>query len=330
MKKICITLALLALNLIFSTSSVAVTLKIATIAPAGTSWMKEMKKGADAIKKKTSGRVKFKFYPGGVMGNDASVHRKIRINQLQGGAFSSSGLTHIDPSIQLFSLPMIFDSFAEVDHVRKIMDKRVKQHMAENGFILLGITEGGFGRIFSTQPVTNLEQIRATKVWMPEGDSLIKESFDALGVQPIALPLADVFTGLQTGLIETITASSTGAIAFQWHSKVNYMIDTPVLYLIGTLAVSKKAFSKIKPDDQKIVIDEMDQVFERLEKINRQDNINATEALKTQGIKVITPDPEEVKRWKKLSQKSIQKIMDKDGIDKKLVQEMNRLLSEIR
>jgi len=225
---------------------------------------------------------------------------------------------------------MVFDSFAEVDHVRKIMDKSVKRHMAENGFILLGITEGGFGRIFSTHPVANLEQIRATKVWMPEGDSLIKESFDALGVQPIALPLADVFTGLQTGLIETITATSTGAIAFQWHSKVNYMIDTPVLYLIGTLAVSKKAFSKIKPDDQKIVTDEMDQVFARLEKINRQDNINATEALKTQGIKVITPSPEEVKRWKTLSQKSVQKIMSNQEIDTQLVIEMNRLLQEIR
>jgi TRAP-type transport system periplasmic protein len=330
MKKICVTLALLVLNLIFSTSSIALTLKIATIAPAGTSWMTEMKKGANAITKKTSGRVKFKFYPGGVMGNDANVHRKIRINQLQGGAFSSSGLSHIDSSIQLFSLPMVFDSFAEVDHVRKTMDKSVKQHMDKNGFVLLGITEGGFGRIFSTQAVTNLEQIRATKVWMPEGDNLIKETFDALGIQPIALPLSDVFTGLQTGLIETITTTSTGAIAFQWHSKVNYMIDTPVLYVIGTLAVSKKSFNKIKPADQKIVIEEMDLVFDRLEKINRQDNINATEALKTQGIKVITPAPEEVKRWKILSQKSIQKIIDDGDIDKNLVQEMNRLLSEFR
>jgi TRAP-type transport system periplasmic protein len=330
MKKTCLTIALFSLNLLFSINSQAVTLKIATIAPAGTSWMKEMKKGANAIKKKTSGRVKFKFYPGGIMGNDASVHRKIRINQLQGGAFSSSGLSHIDSSIQLFSLPMIFNSFDEVDHVRKSMDKKVKQHMAKNGFILLGITEGGFGRIFSTQPVTNLEQIRATKVWMPEGDNLIKESFDALGVQPIALPIADVFTGLQTGLIDTITTTSTGAIAFQWYSKVNYMIDTPVLYVIGTLAVSKKSFGKIKPDDQKVVLDEMDKVFEHLGKINRQDNINATEALKTQGIKVIKPSSEEVKRWKMLSQKSIQKIMDNKEIDKNLVMDMNRLLDEIR
>lgn len=325
-----LTLAPLILSLFISSNSWAITLKIATLAPAGTSWMKEMKKGANTIKEKTSGRVKFKFYPGGVMGNDASVHRKIRINQLQGGAFSSSGLSHIDSSIQLFSLPMVFNSFEEVDHVRKHLDQKVKQHMSANGFTLLGITEGGFGRIFSTRPVANLEQIRATKVWMPEGDDLIKQSFDALGVQPIALPLADVFTGLQTGLIETITSTSTGAIAFQWHSKVNYMVDTPVLYLIGTLAVNNDAFNKIKPADQKVVIEEMDRVFARLDEINRKDNIEATEALKTQGIKVITPSADEILRWKTLTQVSIEKIMQSQSIDTQLLLEMNQLLKDIR
>ena len=73
--------------MIFSTSSAfSMTLKIATLAPAGTNWMNEMKKGANEIKRKTSGRVKLKFYSGGVMGNDKSVHRKIKIGQLHGGA----------------------------------------------------------------------------------------------------------------------------------------------------------------------------------------------------------------------------------------------------
>lgn len=330
MKKIYHSVFICLLNLFVITDVQAIQLKIATLAPAGTSWMKEMKKGADVIKEKTSGRVKFKFYPGGVMGNDASVHRKIRINQLQGGAFSSSGLSHIDPTIQLFSLPMVFDSYAEVDYVRSKMDALVKQHMQQNGFILLGITEGGFARIFSAKAVNDLAEIRATKVWMPEGDSLVKETFDALGIQPTALPLADVFTGLQTGLIETIATTSTGAIAFQWHSKVKYMVDIPVLYVIGTLAVNETAFNKINPSDQKIVIDEMNKVFSRLEKINRQDNINATEALKTQGITVIKPSAEEVKLWKTLSQKSILKIMHDQALDPTLIDHMNQLLQDIR
>jgi TRAP-type C4-dicarboxylate transport system substrate-binding protein len=237
----------------------AVTLKIATLAPSGTAWMKEMKKGAKEIKKQTSGRVKLKFYPGGVMGNDDSVHRKIRINQLQGGAFSSSGLAKIDPAIQLYTLPMLFDSFEQVDYVRQKMDEQIKQHMAENGFVILGITEGGFARIMSSQRIDGIKAFRDSKVWIPEGDELIQIHFDSMGINAIPLTIADVFTGLQTGLIDTITTTSAGAIAFQWHTKINYMVDLPVVYVIGVLAVSQKAFKKVKPEDRKIVTNVMNE-----------------------------------------------------------------------
>ena len=321
------------LILILSTTPLvqaATTLKIATLAPAGTVWMQEMKKGADAIENNTSGRVKMKFYPGGVMGNDQSVHRKIRINQLQGGAFSSSGLSQVDPNIQALSLPMMFSSFAEVDFVRARLDQRIKQHVADNGFIILGISEGGFARIMSSRPVADMQSIRDSKVWIPEGDSLVQETFDTMGIKPIPLPLSDVFTGLQTGLIETITSTSTGAIAFQWHSKVNYLIDLPVLYVIGVLAVNKSAFDKINPEDQKVVITEMDKVFSALDKINREDNINATAALKTQGIKVIQPTPEVTEEWKSYSQQSIQKMIKSGMIEKSMVDEIDSLLVEFR
>lgn len=292
--------------------------------------MKEMKKGAKAIKKKTANRVRLKFYPGGVMGNDQSVHRKIRINQLQGGAFSSSGMSHIDSTIQVFSLPMVFQSFEEVDYVRTRMDDKVKQHMADKGFIILGITEAGFARILSTKPLQNLQDIRDSKVWIPEGDKLVQDTFDAMGITPISLPLSDVFTGLQTGLIETITSTSTGAIAFQWHSKVTNMIDLPVIYVIGILAVNQKAFDKIKPDDQKIVITEMNRVFSILDKRNRQDNINATKALKDQGISVVNPSKQEVQLWRDLSEQSIQHMIKTDGIDKQVVDEMLQHLADFR
>ncbi|MCI0356707.1 MAG: TRAP transporter substrate-binding protein DctP, partial [Acidobacteria bacterium] len=77
---------------VFSTVASAATLKIATLAPEGTSWMKEMRTGAGEIEKRTAGRVQIKFFPGGVMGNDKSVLRKIRAGQLQGGALASTGL----------------------------------------------------------------------------------------------------------------------------------------------------------------------------------------------------------------------------------------------
>ena len=308
----------------------ALTLKVATLAPAGTNWMKQMKLGADAIKKRTSGRVKIKFYPGGVMGNDQSVHRKIRINQLQGGAFSSSGLANIDSAIQVYSLPMLFKNFDEVDYVRQRMDDEVKSHMVANGFRILGISEGGFARILSSKSLANMSDIKDSKVWIPEGDQLVLDTFETMGITPIALPMSDVFTGLQTGLIETIASTSTGAIAFQWHSKISHMVDIPVLYVIGVLAVNEASFSKISPDDQKVVLDEMNQVFAIMDKTNRDDNISATEALKTQGILVNLPDANEIQHWQDLSDKSIQKMIANGRIDQKVLDQVLKLLAEYR
>ncbi len=86
------------ISIAFSASVGAKTLKIATLAPAGTTWMKEMKAGAKLIKQRTEGRVKLKFYPGGVMGNDKSVHRKIKIGQLHGGALLRAGWRRCIPA----------------------------------------------------------------------------------------------------------------------------------------------------------------------------------------------------------------------------------------
>ena len=112
--------------LFFAPAAQALTLKIATIVPDGSSWLVEMRRAGKEIEKKTDGRVKLKFYPGGVMGGDKTVLRKIRARQLQGGAFTSGALAEIFPDIELYSLPLVFKNYAEVDYVRAQMDEKLK------------------------------------------------------------------------------------------------------------------------------------------------------------------------------------------------------------
>jgi len=306
-----VKIASLALLLIFfSVSADAKRLKIATLAPAGTTWMKEMKAGANLIAERTEGRVKLKFYPGGVMGNDQSVHRKIKIGQIHGGAFTPGGLAQVDSGIQSLGLPMMFKSFDEVDYVRARMDPVLKQQMEANGFVLLGISEGGFVRILSKKPMQNLESIRNSKVWVPAGDRIGQMAMSALGITPISLPISDVFTGLQTGLIDTVTVNPTAAIAFQWHTSTSYMTEVPISYLIGVMAIQKKAFDKLSPGDQQIVREEIGKVFKRLDTINRSDNQAAKAALKNQGITFVTPDPGEIERWKSIADQSIEEMVE--------------------
>ena len=111
-------LLLIFIALAFSVQAEAVTLKIATVAPEGSGWMKEMKASAQEIKERTDGRVQFKYYGGGVKGNDKQVLRLIRIGQLQGGAFTPSALTSEYEDLNLYGLPMVFDSEEEAAYAR--------------------------------------------------------------------------------------------------------------------------------------------------------------------------------------------------------------------
>jgi len=83
------------LSLLYINNAQALTLKISTLSTDGSSWMNELRAGASEIEQRTEGRVKFKFYPGGVMGDDQAVLRKIRFGQLHGATFTNGSLTSI-------------------------------------------------------------------------------------------------------------------------------------------------------------------------------------------------------------------------------------------
>ncbi len=159
---------------------------------------------------------------------------------------------------------------------------------------------------------------------------MVQETYKTLGISPISLPISDVFTGLQTGLIETVSITSTAAIAFQWHSSTAYVTDTPLIYLIGLLAIEKKSFDKIKAEDQVIVKQEIDRVFKQLDALNRSDNEKASEALKKQGIKFVKPSPEELERWKALSAQSIVNMTKQVIVSQEAVDRVMQLLSDYR
>ncbi len=310
-------------------SSFAMTIKIATVAPDGTAWMKNMRSAAKEISEKTAGRVKFKFYPGGVMGNDKSVMKKIRLGQLQGGALTGGSLAVTYPDMQIYSLPMVFKNYDEIDYVRPIIDPLLKQGMQKKGFTILGISEGGFAYLMSNSTIKDIDDLKTHKLWIPEDDILNEALFRKMGVHPLTLPLADVYTGLQTGLIDTIGATTTGALAFQWHTRIRSITDVPLLYLVGVLVVDNKRFSKIKAADQKIVIDVVQKTFAEMDKINRKDNDGARQALLKMGTEFARPEDSEIAYWKRLADEVIQETGSK-AASPELYQKLKDLLAEQR
>ncbi|HEY0721077.1 MAG TPA: TRAP transporter substrate-binding protein DctP [Gammaproteobacteria bacterium] len=308
----------------------ATVFKIATIAPDGTRWMEEMRKGADEIEKQTQGRVQIRYYPGGVMGNDKSVLRKIRIGQLQGGAITGGGLAEIYPDSQVYSFPFAFNSYEEVDHVRKRLDPLLIAGMKENGFVSFGISEGGFAYLMSSAPVAGIDNLKGRKVWVPEGDEISRASFEAAKISPISLPLTDVLTGLQTGMIDTVEASTVGAIALQWYTQVKYMNDVPLMYLYGTMVVKRDLFEKLSAADQAVVSRVMGDVFTRLDTINRADNEAAKDVLKQRGITIVHSTEQETRRWREASAQAMEKVKSRGQFSPAILKALDDTLADSR
>lgn len=323
--------AVLLLALAFMTAPVhAVTIKIATLAPDGNSWMRLMRDGAKEVADRTAGRVKFKYYPGGVMGSDKSVMRKIRVGQLHGGAVTPGALLNIYPDASVYGVPLLFRSYDEMNFVRQRMDKKIVQGIEENGFITFGLSDGGFAYLMSNEPVRSLKDLQGKKIWIPEDDKITLAVFRDMGISPIQLPVSDVYTGLQTGLIDTVGISPIGAVAFQWHTKMKYLTDVPLLYLNGMMIVNKKTFRKISPADQAVVREVYGRIFDKLNVQNQKDNIAAKKALRQQGIKFVTMSGKE-KAVMQGHVDSATRLLVKQGIfDKKLLDSVTKLRDRYR
>lgn len=314
----------------FQPVQAAITLKIATVAPDGTIWMQALRKGGEEIAKRTEGRVSLRFFPGGVMGNDKSVLRKIRIGQLQGGVIVSGGLTEVYPDIALYNIPFTFRSYEEADYVRQRMDSQLIEGLAQHGFISFGFSEGGFAYLMSNKPVRSIDDLKGHKVWVPEDDVISRIVFDAINVTPIPLPLTDVLTGLQTGLIDTVAGSAIGAIALQWHTQVKYLIDEPLVYLYGTLVLDRKAFQRILPGDQAIIKEVMNSVFQELNRQNRLDDDRARQALKTQGISFVDPGEESRLRKAAIKEQAEMLLLQRNILSPQLVKALNDHITTLR
>jgi TRAP-type transport system periplasmic protein len=319
-----------ALLLLIASGAGAVDIKIATVAPDGSHWMQQMRAGAEEIRQRTGGRVSLKLYPGGVMGNDAQVLRKIRVGQLQGGAFTAGGLGERYSPLNLYGIPLLFRSLDEVDHVRAHLDPKLLAGLEQAGFVSFGFIEGGFANLLSNEPVASVDDIRRKKVWVPEGDHISFLAMQALGLSPVVLPITDVLTGLQTGLIEITFASPVGALVLQWHTKVKYITELPISYSMGIVAIERDTFSNLDAADQQVLREVMTKFANELNGAAREDNARAHEVLIESGLKSVDVNAADVDEWRRTIEGIYPDLRRRPDIDAQLLDELLALLTQYR
>ncbi|MEO8223664.1 MAG: TRAP transporter substrate-binding protein DctP [Gammaproteobacteria bacterium] len=308
----------------------AADIKLATVAPEGSGWMKDLRTAGLQIRDRTDGRVNLKFYGGGIQGNDKKVLRKIRIGQLQGGLFTSNGLEERYPDILLYGLPMLFNSQDEVDYVRERMDAKLAAGLDNAGFASYGFAGGGFAYFMTAKPVTGLADLRGQKIWVPEGDQTSYVAMQALHLTPVVLPITDVLTGLQTGLLDIVATPPVGAVILQWYTKTKFVTTQPLSYTIGLLAIDKAALEGISAADQAVLREVMTAVYKRLDAQNRVDNTKAEQALKANGLQFVAPNLAEVPEWRAATSRAMDEMAAKGTFSAPLLAEIRGHLQDYR
>lgn len=304
--------------------------RVASVAPDGSVWMQQMRAGADTIRERTDGRVQIRFYPGGVMGNDPQVLRRVRLGQLQGGAFTASGLGTRYAALNLYGIPLLFQSLDEVDYVRERFDAELQAGLREAGFVTFGFVEGGFAKLMSNQPVTTVEGLRRRKVWVPDNDPISYAAMNAMGLSPVVLPVTDVLTGMQTGLLEVVAASPVAALVMQWHTRTRYVTDLPVSYSMGVFALDVRGYDALQPADQAVIRDVMEGVMAELNSRSRQDNLDARRALEDAGLSYVGVDGVDINAWRATIESTFPELRRRADIDGELLDRMLSLLAEYR
>jgi TRAP-type C4-dicarboxylate transport system substrate-binding protein len=264
------------------------------------------------------------------MGNDAVVLRKMRLGQLQGGVLTSSELSLVYPDAPVYSLPFLVSSWDEIEHVRKAVDPMLAKGFEERGIRMLGVSGLGFAYLMGDKPLGSSGELGGRKLWVPQNDAVAARIFEMGGVSTIPLPIGDVFTSLQTGLVDTVVNTPSGAVVLQWHGKMKHMVDLPLTFVVGYLVVDDKAWKKIAPADQAVLSKAFAEAGRRMDVNTRRDDAAALEAMKKQGLKVSPMDPAEARRWQALGAKLVTELEAQQKISPDVLAAVRRALAEYR
>lgn len=304
--------------------------KISTAYPDGTAVLKTLKTAAKEIKTQTGERVDFKFYPGGTMGDNQTVLKRIQSGKLQGALIEGGAMARYFKDSQIYNAPMVFNSYEEVDYVRAEMDPVIRQGFMDAGWRSFGLIEGGFAYAMTNKPVYTIDDLKSQKLWLPANDPLTEKVASALGLSPIFLPISGVLTSLQTGAVNAIASPPVGALTLQWYSKVDYVTNVPFMYTYALLAMDEKQFQVISAEDQIIVNTVFEEAFIALDRLNRADNLKAFDALTDQGLTVVEPDDVQKAQLETAAANATTLLVQEGEFSQEMLDKLNKLLSEKR
>lgn len=305
-----------------------IVIKLATSAPAGSPWHLQLKEVANQWSTASGGHVQLKIFPGGTLGNEGDMVRKMRIGQIQAAALSTVGLHDIAPEPQALDLPLLVKNNEERDYLLTKMAPKLEEAMAKKGYVVLAWSDIGFTHFFSTQPRPTLAAMREGHLFVWDGDPASREAWSAGKFDKLkVLSATDIVPSLQTGIIDTVVYTKTLAFSLHMFQKAKYMMDLPYSTLTGATVIDKKVWDRIPAELQP----KLKQIFNELGKQStdtaRKLENDALAEMKKHGLQIVhvTDEPE----WYKLLD-SIRNVIRGKVVPESTFDEVFRIVKEYR
>jgi TRAP-type C4-dicarboxylate transport system substrate-binding protein len=278
-----------------------VQIKLGTLAPNGSTWHELLKEMAVRWGEASKDGVKLRIYAGGTQGNEGEMVRKMAVGQLQGAAVTTVGLHDIAAEPQALTVPLMFDSAAELQKALPILEPKLDVLLEKKGYVPL--TWGAIGaiKLFCTKPFKTPAEAAGAKIFAWEGDPGSVKAWKAAGFNPVVLSSTDVITSLQTGMIECIPNVPLYVLTARLFEKAPYMIDVNWGWLVGATVVRKDAWEKIPADLRPRLLAISRELGQKVDVEVARLNTEAVTAMEKQGLKVVKVD---AAAWRAMAEKS--------------------------
>jgi len=304
-------------------------IKIALVTPEGSTWTNTLRRMIDEVRANTNGEIDLRVYAGGISGDELDVIRKIEAGRIHAAGFSGVGLGVILPKMRILEAPLLYKNYEEIDFVKDRLYKEFAYDFEKKGYILLGFAEAGFVYFFSSHEISEQDDLKKIKMWVWKGDPVAQTFFSTFGIKTFPLHLADVNTGLETGMIDSFYSPTLAAVAFQWYTKIKNMLDYPMVNSTGALLMSKKTFDQLSGQNQLILKEAAKKYCAELVRLTRRDNDEARAILKESGVKFVLPSKQEASSFEENAKKTYE-INIPELYSKDLLNKVQQILTEYR
>lgn len=228
----------------------AQTIKLGSLAPEGSPWDKALRRIAADWQSASGGRLRVKVFAGGIAGDEPSMIRKIRINQLQAAAITGVGLGSIVEDFYAVQLPFVIRTSGEMDYVMGELQPTFDRMFEEKGFTLVAWFLAGWAHLFSKTPVATPPEAKQLKLHGDPASPEIIDAWEEMGFHVVPVSSTEVLTALQSDLLEAFLLTPLTAAAMQWFGLAKNMMELPLAPMLSGIVVSARVWEGI-PDPLK-------------------------------------------------------------------------------